>query len=243
MPHAHPLVAIAALVAGLTPSLSPSLARADPRGEALIAQLKAASGGAALDRVDGFHERGTVVRDGVAGTYEMWADLRGGRTHGTHSLGGRTAGGGYDGKVSWGVDPQGQVHTDASPQGLAEARMGAYVTLGGYYWPDRFPATFTYKGRLTAPDGKAYDVVTVAPKDALTADLWLDPDTHRLRRLSAQSGEVSLQGDVLADRIIEGTVIGVKLAQTEGEHHMTQEITGFTYLKVPEDKLAPPSAP
>jgi hypothetical protein len=226
-------------LAALAPSLTPSLARADPRGEELVALMKANSGGAILDTLDGFHESGEITRDGIAGTFEMWADVRTGRTHGTSTIAGRTLSGGYDGKASWGVDAQGMVHTDTSPEALEQARMGAYLTVGGYYWPDRFPASFTYKGRRKAPNGFTYDVVTVVVKDALTADMWLDVPTHHLRRVTANSNGVDLQGEVREYRMFDGAWVGVKLDQIEGEHHMTRLTTFFHHEKPSEDQLKP----
>jgi hypothetical protein len=113
----------------------------------LMKQLKAASGGAALDQPDGFHESGTLVRDGKAGVYEYWGDLRSLRSAGTHTVAGATGMGGFDGKAAWSVDPSGKVFIDASPKAVRGARLGAYVSIGGYYYPDRFPAAFTYQGR------------------------------------------------------------------------------------------------
>lgn len=108
--------------------------------------MKAASGGAALDRPPGFHEAGTVVRDGATGTYEIWADLHALRSTGTHSFGAKTGTSGFDGRRAWAVGPDGAVHVDTSPQGLAGARLGTYLTIFGFFYPDRFPAQFESRG-------------------------------------------------------------------------------------------------
>ncbi len=60
----------------------------------LMAACKAASGGAALDRPAAFHEVGTIVRDGMSGTYEMYADLHALRTACIHTIEGKIGGGG-----------------------------------------------------------------------------------------------------------------------------------------------------
>jgi hypothetical protein len=205
----------------------------------LIGQLKAASGGAALDRPDGFHESGTVVRDGRSGTYEYWGDLRSLRSAGSHVLAGASGMGGFDGKAAWSVDAHGKVLIDSTPKGLSAARLGTYLSIGGYFHPDRFAAAFAYKGRRRHGGG-AYDVVAVTPQGADTAELWLDAKTHRLARLVADAGGVHGEGEVLRYQVVDGTWIGFDLTQTEGEHQMSQQITRFTYGPLDPSRFSAP---
>ena len=144
-----------ALPVGLPKPPTPS-----EQGARLMAQSKAASGGAALDSPAGFHEVGTFVRDGASGTYEVWGDLRALRSTASHTLGRNTFTNGFDGKTSWAVGPDGSVRKSDSSEALAEARLGTYLTIGGYFYPERFPARFEYVGRKQA-DGADYDVVRV----------------------------------------------------------------------------------
>lgn len=208
----------------------------------LMRELKAASGGAALDRPDGFHETQTVVRDGKTGVGEVWGDLRTLRSSGRHTLAGSTGSGGFDGETAWSIDPTGKVHLDTTPAGLKAARMGTYVTLGGYFYPDRFPATFAYLGQRRS-GGVAYDVVAVTPRDGDTADLWLDRKTHRLMRLSAEVDGVKFSGDILRYQVVDGTWIGFENHQVEGPHRMTQHLTGYVYGPVDAARFSPPPAP
>ena len=208
----------------------------------LIQALKAASGGAALDRPDGFHESGTLTRDGRAGVYEYWGDLRALRSVGSHTIGGATGVGGFDGKAAWSIDPSGKVLVDASPKGLRAARLGTYVSIGGYFYPDRFPAAFAYLGRRRH-DGAAFDVVAVTPKDGDTAELWLDAKTHRLARLSAEADGVHSDGDILRYQVVDGTWIGFALRQSEGPHQMTQQLEQYVYGPIDPTHFSPPPAP
>ena len=232
---------ISHLAAALLVSTGAKTPSAEEQGARLMAQLKAASGGSALEAPAGFHETGAVVRDGVAGTYEVWADLRALRSVATHSLGGHTRTGGFDGRVAWAVGPDGAVRTDSSPGGLASARLGTYLTIFGFFYPDRFPARFEYRGRREA-DGAAYDVVTATPQDGLPADLWLDVRTHRLQRITGTDGETKFEGIVKRHEVVDGIWVPFELSQTEGAHRMTQEVKSLTYGPVPPERFAPPAA-
>jgi hypothetical protein len=202
-----------------------------------MAEMKAASGGAALDAPAGFHEIGTVVRDGISGTYETWGDLRVLRSAGSHTLGGSTGSGGFDGRVAWSLGADGAVHTDTTREGLAASRLGTYLTLGGYFYPDRFPAQFEYRGPRQA-DGAAYDVVTVTPADSDSADLWLDTATHRLQRISGTAGTATFLGVVERYQVVDGVWIAFALNQTEGSHQMVQELTSFVFEPVPAERFS-----
>jgi hypothetical protein len=214
--------------------------RSDAMGLRLMAECRAAGGGAALDRPAAFHETGTVIRDGHAGTYEMYADLHALRTVGVHTLDGKVGGGGFDGKTAWSIGPDGKAKAITDPEAVADARSGAYFTIGGYNWPDRFPAAFNALGVKRAGD-KAYDVVRVTPQGATPADLWLDQRSHRIERLSIErNGVVVASGDILDYRPVDGTWIGFKNHQVEGEHHMTQTLATYDYVPLDPARFTPP---
>lgn len=237
-PIAASVAVLAIAVAG-----SASGAKTVPdKAASLVRELKEASGGAALDRPDGFHESGTLTRDGSAGVYEYWGDLRTLRSLGSHTIAGQTSIGGFDGRQAWSVDSNGKVLIDASPKGLRAARLGAYVSIGGYFYPDRFPAAFSYQGRRRHA-GLTYDVIAVTPKDGDTAELWLDAKTHRLMRISAEADGVKTSGDILRYQVIDGTWIGFALRQNEGPHQITQQLTRYVYGPVDAARFSPPPPP
>ena len=206
----------------------------------LMAQMKAASGGEALDALAGFHETGTTVRDGVAGTYEVWGDLHALRSTGGHSLAGRTATSGFDGRQAWAVGPDGAVHVDTSPSGLSSARLSTYLTISGFFYPDRFPARFESRGRREA-DGAAYDVVTVTPAGSLPVDLWLDVKTHRLHRISGMDGTMAFAAEVKRSKVIDGIWVPLELSAREGDHALSQEVKSVIWGTVPPERFAPPA--
>lgn len=212
---------------------------AEQEGARLMAQMKAASGGAALDSPSGFHETGTALRDGMPVTYETWGDLRSLRTRSEMTMGGATLTSGFDGKASWSMGPDGQVAIDTSEEGVSSARLGAYLTVGGYFYPDRFPARFVYAGTRSAND-KTYDVVTATPGGTQPVDFWLDRDTHLLQRISGMDGATPFEGDVGRYETIDGAMIGFELHQKQGDHRMDMTLTHYVFEPVPAQQFAPP---
>jgi hypothetical protein len=190
-------------------------ASSDAKALALMAQYRAASGGAALDRHEAFHETGTIIRDGQAGTYEMYGDLHALRTAGVHTLDGKFGGGGFDGESAWHIGPDGKVSTTTDPEAVREAKAGAYFTIGGYNWPERFPG-------------------------ATPNNLWLDRRTHWLARITETVSGQAASADILENRRVDGTVIGFKSYQIEPGHSMIQTLATYDYVTLDPARLAPP---
>jgi hypothetical protein len=211
----------------------------DPKARALMAEFRAASGGPALDKHAAFHETGTIIRDGKAGTYEMYGDLHALRTAGIHTLEGKVGGGGFDGTTVWHLGPDGKVTKSTDAKEIANARSDAYFTISAYNWPDRFPAKFRYVGSLSY-QSKPYDVVEVTPEGATPAELWLDKKTHRLSRFTVTDGHDSASGEIWDNRRVDGTLIGFKNVQIEGTHKATQTLATFDYVPLDPERLAPP---
>lgn len=217
-----------------------TMPEAEREGARLMALMKTASGGAALDGPAGFHETGTAVRDGMPATYETWGDLRSLKSASKQSMGGMTMSSGFDGKVSWSVGPDGARRLDETAEGLMGARLGTYLTIGGYFYSDRFPASFAYSGTQMA-NGQSYDVVTVTPAGAAPVDLWLDRESHLLKRVSGMDGATPFSGDVTRYEEVDGAMIGYELRQKQGEHTLALTLTTYTFETVPLERFAPPA--
>jgi len=230
-------VALAALVT-VACLASAQAAPSDPAALKLMAKCKAASGGTALDRPVAFHETGTIVRDGKSGTYEMYADLHAIRTAGIHTIDGKIGGGGYDGTSAWHFGPDGKVVVITDPAQLAQEMTGAYFTIGGYFYPDRFPSTFKYLGRKKAGQ-RVYDVVAVTPQGGVANDLWLDTHNHRVMRFTVEGADGT--GVILRYRVVDGTWIGFQNQQSEGPHKMDQTLATYDYVPLDPERFSPPS--
>jgi hypothetical protein len=228
------------LVAGCATAPDPAA-----KGAQLMAQMKAASGGAKLDSVTTYHSSGTHVRDGrINGVFESWGDYRTMAYAVVETFDGVTTSGGFDGKVGWNAGPDGVARVSPTPQAIASAKLNAYLNSQAYFWPERFPAKFEYQGKQEA-DGNAYDVVAVTPEGDQTINLWLDPKTHRLARLTGSNGRTNFTGVVETERNVDGvwimaTVLQTMVAGTE-THTETGNVASFAFEPVPPERLAPPN--
>jgi hypothetical protein len=156
----------------------------DPTAEAdaILAHAKAASGGGAWDRLQGWHERGVIVRRDGQVDYEAWIDMRDLAIVNTRTADGATVVHGSDGRASWIIDPAGGVRFDTTSNGLAASRRNAYFSIFGYFFPKRFAAQRVYVGPQVS-GGVTYDVVRVTPADGSPMELWIDRATHRIGAL------------------------------------------------------------
>ena len=158
-------------------------AAADERGLHLIAMAKAASGGAAWDRLEIVHDAGKVIREnGEVFPYEHWSDLR--------SLSGRAHSGAgdmiFDGHVAYKC----QTVTCDSVTKLDSSEIGAaaYLNAFGFFFPSRFPASFRYK-ETRGDGGVLYDIVEVAPTNLEAVEIWINHHSHFISRSAFADGQ------------------------------------------------------
>jgi hypothetical protein len=215
-------------------------AASDPAALAVLAQAKTAAGGAALDQPRMFHERGTMVRDGKTGAYETWGDLTILRSAGTQTFGGKVTHGGFDGEAAWRMGAHGKITRVTDPAVVRGERLGAWLTVSGYLYPDRFPATYRYLGRRML-DGRALDVISATPQDAQGVDLWFDASTHRLSHIEMNLPGEIVTGDVGDYRLVDGTWIGFALKIVDNGNAVQLALTGFVYEPLDEGKVTPPA--
>lgn len=233
-------------VAGLAALAGCATAEPDPATQArkLMAQAKIAAGGARLDRATTYYSRGTRVRDGrINGVYEEWGDYRTMAFTNVETFEGVTSTGGFDGKTGWRLGPDGKALIIANPQQLAGTKLSGYLDVQGYFFPDRFPAQFTYAGVREA-EGRRYDVVVVTPAGGNPIDLWLEPRTHLLTRLTGKLGPASIRGDITQYQTIDGLKVMRTALQTmtapSGAHTESQNVAVYRFEPIPPERLAIP---
>jgi hypothetical protein len=210
----------------------------------LMAQAKVAAGGARLDRATTYYSSGTRVRDGkINGVYQEWGDYRTMAFTNVETFAGVTSTGGFDGKTGWRLGPDGKALIVENPQQLAGTKLSGYLDVQGYFFPDRFPAQFTYAGVREA-EGKRYDVVVVTPSGGNPIDLWLEPRTHLLKRLTGKLGPTSVQGDITQYQTIDGLKVMRTALQTmtapSGAHTESQNVAVYRFEPIPPERLAIP---
>lgn len=221
----------------------PALAQTDAaaRGAALLAEAKAASGGSAWDALGGWHESGIALVGDAQGSYDTWVDLHEFGMANHHLLGGAAQTRGFDGTTAWLVDGQGQLHRSQTPQDLAIARQGAYVSAWGFFFPDRFPAQRVFIG--TASDGGAdFDIVQVTPDGGLSMEIWIDRKTHLVSRMVNRSGPRASVAVMSDFRTIGGVLTPFVVAESDGDPRHTLELHLSTIEFAPIDpaRFAPP---
>lgn len=157
-----------------------------PSPEALLAEMRAACGGDAWDRVEGWHETGRVDLPGRPGVpYETFHSMRAPTMATRNRIDGRIVRqSGYDGSVGWQAGPDGAARVERDPAALRRLRRDAYLSSFGWFLPGRMPARFALTG-IEARDGRTFHVLRIAPEGADSFDLWVDRVTHRMARIVA----------------------------------------------------------
>jgi len=219
------------------------LAADDPaaRGAFLLAQAKAASGGAAWDALGGWHESGAAIVGDAQGTYDTWCDLHRMGMANYHVLAGSAQTRGFDGTTVWVAQNAGPARTSQTPQALATARQGAYVSAWGFFFPDRFAAERIYIGTATV-DGAEFDIVQATPKDGLPMELWIDRRSHLVSRMVDRSGPRTAVA-VLSDfRSINGVLTPFLVAESDGDpkHTLELHINAIDFSPIDPARFAPP---
>lgn len=156
-----------------------------PNAESIVAASKRATGGTAWDKPQGCIERGTHG-DGAV-TYLTRFSLReyGIRTDGDR--GGSTRSMGFDGKVRWQTAGPGKVDLGSDPASLREAIVTNYLSINGFFFPDRFPASFRYV-RPAVEGARRFDVVEITPRGGRPFEIWFDSRTHFIQRVIDTQG-------------------------------------------------------
>ena len=153
-------------------------------GTDIIALAKTATGGQAWDRIEVWHETGTVSSGGAVSRYEHWTDLRSLATRN-----GVTSSPAYmmfDGRAAYRC-----MNTECNPTTEAESaaiRSGEYVAGFGFFFPDRFPAE-VHSGGTRHEHGSQFDVVEVSPVGLDSIELWVDHNTHYILRIVYGRGQ------------------------------------------------------
>jgi hypothetical protein len=179
-------LAAAALLAGL--ASAPAAAANDPSS---VAGIVAASGVAinakALGAIHTLHFHGTTSIVGVAGTGDLWEDLRSGASAESSNAGPLSGAQGFDGTQVWNRDASGVVWNDGAPAARLIAIDSAYITRMALWSRGYGGATVTVAPAASTP-GHHYDVLRIAPPGGSPFDLWIDAATHLPARAIVKAG-------------------------------------------------------
>lgn len=160
---------------------APVIAEPAGRGQAIVSAFRQATGGSAWDRLEDCYEEGTHADGAIA--YRTWFSMRryGHRVESRRGDGPSRAMG-FNGEANWQRDASGAVALRRDEEAVAEGVTTAYLSSNGFFYPDRFPATFRYL-RDAVHGGHTFDVVEIVPRGGHALEYWFDRDTHLLTRV------------------------------------------------------------
>lgn len=180
---------------------------ADEGAARLLAEMRAACGGDAWDRVRGWHETNVVQLPGgptVRG--EVWHDMHALKSAMTGRVDGRIVRRvGFDGATYWRVAPDGSVEAGTDAAIVRRHRRDTYLSSFGWFFPDRFPAEFVLASNQ-AWEGTSLQVLRITPENADPFELWVDPATHLVRRIVAGNEHADLSDYRTFDGVCTATV-------------------------------------
>jgi hypothetical protein len=236
------LTAVAAALAIYALFARPAFADdAAARGAVLLAEAKAAAGGAAWDKLSGWSESGSAFLGAAHGTYESWCDLHRLVVVNHHVLAGTSQTRGFDGAAAWVMAGAGPPRVSAEPAALAHARQGAYISAWGFFFPDRFPAERVYIGQVKV-DGADFDVVRVTPEGGFATEVWIERSSHLITRMVDRSGPQTSVAILSDFRRVDGVLAPFLVAESDGDPDHTLELhtAKITFGPIDPARLAAP---
>jgi hypothetical protein len=203
----------------------------------VLAEAKAATGGAAWDRISGWHERG---RHGAT-TYETFLDFRRYGARFASTRGGSTRVHGFNGSVVWDLSPDGKVVMNRDPPHLAEARQSAYGSTFAFFFPRRFPARFEYLG-AQADAAASFDVVRVTPRGSTPMEVWVDRSTHLIARFVDRTGPTPVTANLSDYRQVGDIRQPFRIDVGDGDptHSEKGQVESVVLESVARNKFDPP---
>jgi hypothetical protein len=162
---------------------------------AVLAQLAAASGGAAWKTIGEVSIAGKLTSSGLHGRAELHQDVRTGRyaIWSTLPIAGTSAQV-YDGRTVWSRDVSGGVHPYDSWYPRARAVTEAFLTRRDYFDPRTGASAVCVPQTGTGRD----ELVRVTPRGGIPAVLAIDPRTHLLDSVAIRtpiSTDLTTYGD------------------------------------------------
>jgi hypothetical protein len=169
------------LLLALVAAACSSSAESDYKGAEIMASAKTALGGSAWDAIHIWHETGhALLPSGETRRYEHWADMSSLKTRNASVVGTELHYSIFDGEAAYE-----STTPNFEPRSALDVKVikgGAYISCFGFFFPNRFPASFRFDG-IRIDHGVPYDVVTVSPTGLDSIDVWVDQKNHHIFRV------------------------------------------------------------
>lgn len=195
-----------------------------PDAARILADVKAATGGAAWDALRSLHTRVKIKASGLEGSAERWASITTGRSVLSYELGPLTGMQGFDGLAVWSQDAKGDTRVESDDDTRELATNTAYRDRLAFWFPERQPARIEYARRDSA-DGIDYDVIRIAPEGGRPYEVWVGMLTRRIERLVENEGSRT-RTEVYGDfRTVQGVTLPFRVRTTRGDAQHDEEYT------------------
>lgn len=148
----------------------------------VLAQTKAAAGGAAVDGLKAVRITYRLRQSGLEGTGTTLTDVVGGRIVTRFRVGPITGAEGFDGSRAWVQDQAGIVTVPEGGDARARAVSAQYRQALGYWYPVR-AARANVDIRLQLFRQRIKEALEIAPDGGLKFELWFDAQTKMLDRV------------------------------------------------------------
>ncbi len=215
-------VLVAVAIAWL--ALAPAAFAQKPDARQLLAEAKAATGGAAWDALRSQHSRVNIKAGELRGSGERWASIATGRSLFRYEIGPLTGMQGFDGLTVWSQDAAGETRIEGDADARELAANAAYRDRLAFWFPERQAAAIEYARRDRA-DGIDFDVVRLTPEGGRAYDIWIDMLTHRISRLTEREGEAT-RTEIYGDfRTVQGVTLPFRVRTTRGDPRHDEEYT------------------
>ena len=194
-----------------------------PDAQLILAAAKAASGGAAWDKLKSQHSKVTIQTGGFSGNAERWSDMTNGRSTITYTVGPVSGAAGFDGKVAWSKDESGKSHVETSEAARELAVNAAYRDQLAFWYPGRAKANISYKERAEA-DGAQFDVIRIVPEGGRPFELWINTETKLIERLVEREVAVARTEVYMDLRTVQGVTIPHRVRASRGDPRQDETV-------------------
>jgi hypothetical protein len=218
------VVALALLTAAFGKAAAQLGGAPPPDPVAVLAQAKAASGGAAWDALRTQHSKVSILTGAITGAAERWSEFPTGRSLLVYTIGPVSGTAGFDGKTAWSQDASGKSKAETSDAAREIAVNAAYRDRLAFWYPERAAGRIAYKERAEA-DGAWFDVIRITPEGGRPFELWINTETKLIERLverEAQSARTELYSDI---RDVSGVKIPFRVRASRGEARHDEFVT------------------
>lgn len=215
-----------------------------PSASEVLAANAAASGEAAWARNRGLQAVYSYAGHGLHGEVKTVFDVRTGAYVDTYDIDPAPEVYGFDGSELWHKDISGAVTPEGADADRRVATSEAYRNANLWWRPDRAAARIISLG-LKTDGGKAYEVLSIAPKGGNPFQVWFDPTTHLVARTVETHAFWIVTTHFSDYRRVEGALTAGKIVVDDGSGPKNSEIkslTNATFVSLNSSIFSPPEA-